>query len=168
METVSTVVVGGGIAGTAMAYYLAREGEQDIVLVEGATYGSGATAGSFGNVRQQFGTALEVEVRRGERSFPLALTAVRPPKGLGLEVLATALGLEAGRDRDGLVVATVARGSEAARAGLRPGDRLLGANGQRLADAEQLGREVLRSLDRGSLLLVVGRGRYAYNLNFPL
>jgi serine protease Do len=114
------------------------------------------------------GTPLEVEIRRGEQSFPLALTAVRPPQGLGLEVLATALGIEAERDRDGLVVASVTRGSEAARAGLRAGDRLLGANGQRLADAEQLGREVLRSLDRGSLLLVVGRGRYAYNLNFPL
>ncbi|GMU63827.1 MAG: putative periplasmic serine endoprotease DegP-like protein [Acidobacteriota bacterium] len=114
------------------------------------------------------GTPLRVEVRRGEQSFPLALSAVRPPKGLGLQVLAAALGLEAERAGDALVVATVARGSEAARAGLRPGDRLLGANGQRLADAEQLGREVLRSLDRGSLLLVVGRGRYAYNLNFPL
>jgi serine protease Do len=114
------------------------------------------------------GTPLKVEVRRGETGFPLALSAVRPPQGLGVEVLATAIGIEAGRDRDGVFVESVARGSEAARAGLRPGDRLLGANGQRLADAEQLGREVLRSLDRGSLLLVVGRGRYAYNLNFPL
>jgi serine protease Do len=114
------------------------------------------------------GTPLKVEVRRGEASFPLALSAVRPPQGLGLEVLATAIGIEAGRDREGVFVESVARGSEAARAGLRPGDRLLGANGQRLADADELGREVLRSLDRGSLLLVVGRGRYAYNLNFPL
>ena len=45
---------------------------------------------------------------------------------------------------------------------------MLGANGQRLADAEALGREVLRAIDRGSLLLVVQRGRYAYNLTFPL
>jgi len=62
----------------------------------------------------------------------------------------------------------VGRGSVAARAGLRPGDRVLAANGQRLRDAELLGHEVLRGLDRGSLLLVVGRGRYAYNLNLPL
>jgi sarcosine oxidase subunit beta len=69
MEKVSTVVVGGGIAGTAMAYYLAREGEKDILLVEGDTYGSGATAGSFGNVRQQFGTAIEVECSRRGLAF---------------------------------------------------------------------------------------------------
>ena len=69
VELVGTVVIGGGIAGTAMAYYLAREGVPDIVLVEGNEYGSGATAGSFGNVRQQFGTPLEVECSRRGLQF---------------------------------------------------------------------------------------------------
>ena len=69
MEAVDTLVIGGGIAGTAMAYYLAREGVTDIVLVEADQYGSGATAGSFGNVRQQFGTPLEVECSRRGLQF---------------------------------------------------------------------------------------------------
>lgn len=69
METVGTVVIGGGIAGAAMAYYLARESVRDIVLVESGQYGSGATAGSFGNVRQQFGTPLEVECSRRGLQF---------------------------------------------------------------------------------------------------
>lgn len=69
MERVGTLVIGGGIAGTAMAYYLAREGVTDILLVEGEIYGSGATAGSFGNVRQQFGTPLEVECSRRGLAF---------------------------------------------------------------------------------------------------
>jgi len=114
------------------------------------------------------GTPVRIEVRRGARTFPLALVAVRPPRGLGLTVLEQALGLTVSGGARGLVVEGVARGSLAARAGLEPGDRLLGANGQRLEGTEQLGHEVLRGVDRGSLLLVVGRGRYAYNLNFPL
>ncbi len=114
------------------------------------------------------GTPLRVEVRRGERSFTLALSAVRPPRGLGLEVLASALGLTVAGAGEGLAIERVGRGSEGERVGLRAGDRLLAANGQRIGNAEQLGNEVLRALDRGSLLLVVGRGRYAYNLNLPI
>jgi len=114
------------------------------------------------------GTAIKVDVRRGARSFALALVAERPPRGRGLEVLDGALGLKVTRDGRGLIVDDVARGSLAERAGLEPGDRVLAANGQRLSDAEQLGLEVLRALDRGSLFLVVGRGRFAYNLNLPL
>ena len=68
----------------------------------------------------------------------------------------------------GLIVDRVEGGSLAERAGLEPGDRVLAANGQRLDDVEKLGHEVLRALDRGSLFLIVGRGRFAYNLNFPL
>jgi serine protease Do len=114
------------------------------------------------------GTPLRVDALRGERRVRLALTAARPPRGLGLRVLETTLGLGTRSERGGLVIDRVERRSTAAQAGLQPGDRLLAANGQRLTSLEQLGHEVLRSLDRGSLFLVVGRGRYAYNLNLPL
>jgi len=114
------------------------------------------------------GTSLTIQIRRGESSFPLALAAERPPKGLGLRVLGSALGLTVTSGRGGLYVDRVDRRSRADRAGFEPGDQLVAANGQRLTDLEQLSDEVLRSLDRGSLYLVVGRGRYAYNLNLPL
>ena len=68
----------------------------------------------------------------------------------------------------GIVVANVARNSAAAKRGLQPGDRILAANGHEVAEPEALGREVLRGYDRGGVLLVVQRGRYAYNLSFPL
>jgi len=111
---------------------------------------------------------VRIDARRGERRLSLALTAVHPPRGLGLEVLSSDLGLAVSREGEGLVVSRITPGSTAARAGLRPGDRVIAANGQRLKDDEELGHEVLRGLDRGSLLLVVGRGRFAYNLNLPL
>ena len=63
-----TVIVGGGIAGTALAYYLARGGVEDIVLLERDQLGSGMTAASFSGVRQQFSTPLEIELsKRGLR-----------------------------------------------------------------------------------------------------
>src|SRR5216683_1396593 len=68
-ERVGTLIVGGGIAGCALAHYLAQEGETDIVLVEADELGSGSTGGSFGGVRQQFSTPLEIELSRRGLEF---------------------------------------------------------------------------------------------------
>jgi len=68
-ERVSTLIIGGGIAGAALAHYLAEEGEKDILLVEADELGSGSTGGSFGGVRQQFSTPLEIELSRRGLDF---------------------------------------------------------------------------------------------------
>jgi len=63
-----TVIIGGGITGVGLAYYLSALGESDILLVEGNELASGCTGGSLGGVRQQFSTPLEVELAlRGKR-----------------------------------------------------------------------------------------------------
>ena len=69
MERVGTAIIGGGIVGCAVAYYLAREGESDILLLEADQLGSGSTGGSFGGVRQQFSTPLEIEFSRRGLEF---------------------------------------------------------------------------------------------------
>ena len=68
-QRVGTAIIGGGIAGCALAYYLAMEGETDILLVEAGELGSGSTGGSFGGVRQQFSTPLEIELSRRGLEF---------------------------------------------------------------------------------------------------
>ena len=69
MERVGTAIIGGGIAGSAVAYYLAELGESDILLLEADELGSGSTGGSFGGVRQQFSTPLEIEFSRRGLEF---------------------------------------------------------------------------------------------------
>ncbi|HEV2852371.1 MAG TPA: trypsin-like peptidase domain-containing protein [Thermoanaerobaculia bacterium] len=114
------------------------------------------------------GSPVDLEVRRGGRTVKLALKAVRPPQGLGLRVLEQSVGLSLDEGRGGLAVRRVTGGSPADRRGLRPGDVILGANGQRTDSTEALGREILRGLDRGGVLLSVQRGRYVYTLDFAL
>jgi sarcosine oxidase subunit beta len=69
MKSVGTAIVGGGIVGVSLAYYLALHGESDIVVFEGRDLGSGCTAGSFGGVRQQFSTPEMVEFALRGRRF---------------------------------------------------------------------------------------------------
>jgi S1-C subfamily serine protease len=114
------------------------------------------------------GTAVDAEVRRGSQTVKVRLRAVHPPQGLGLQVLDRSVGLAVEPVRGGLAIRRVANGSLAEQKGLRPGDVILGANGQQVDSVENLGREVLRGLDRGGLLLAVQRGRWVYNLDFPL
>jgi serine protease Do len=114
------------------------------------------------------GTSLLLELRRGKETLKFAVAAIRPPQGMGLRLLESSVGLRVQVERGRLVVAGVARGSAADERGLAPGDVVLGANGNEVGDPEALGREVLRGFDRGGLLLVVQRGRFAYNLSFPL
>jgi serine protease Do len=114
------------------------------------------------------GSAVSLELRRGERTLTVSLKAVQPPQGLGRQILESNVGLGVAESQGALVIRRVTEGSLAAGKGLRPGDVILGANGQEVSREEDLGREVLRGLERGGLLLAVQRGRYVYNLDFPM
>lgn len=68
-ERLGTLVIGGGIVGCAVAYYLAEQGAKDILVVERQALASGSTGGSFGGVRQQFSTPLEIELSKRGLEF---------------------------------------------------------------------------------------------------
>ncbi len=114
------------------------------------------------------GTPIALRVQRGGRTLDLKVAPIHPPHDLGLRILAERVGLSVDGGRDGLAIARVAAGSDAAQTGLRAGDAILQANGRDVDKPDALGEEVLRGFDRGTLLLVVQRGRYAYNLEFHL
>jgi serine protease Do len=116
----------------------------------------------------QADSPIALDVRRGGRTLRLTLRAQSPPQGTGLTVLERSVGLVVGGGRGELAVQRVLRGSAADRRGLAAGDLILGANGQRVGSADDLAREVLRAMDRGSLLLAVQRGPFVYNLEFSL
>jgi S1-C subfamily serine protease len=111
---------------------------------------------------------VQVELRRGERTRTVSVKASRTPEDLGLEVLRREIGISVAQLRGGLVLTSVARESPADRKGLERGDVLLAVNGVRVTTLEDVARAVERGYGRSGLVLVVGRGGYAYNLTFAL
>jgi sarcosine oxidase subunit beta len=63
------VVAGAGAIGASVAYHLALLGARDVVLVDRAEVGGGATAKAMGGVRQQFSTAAEVRLTQESIRF---------------------------------------------------------------------------------------------------
>jgi sarcosine oxidase subunit beta len=62
MRAADTVIVGGGIIGTSIAYHLARRGARGVVVLERDLVGSGSTSRANGGVRLQFATALNIQL----------------------------------------------------------------------------------------------------------
>lgn len=61
-NSAQTVIIGGGVMGLATAYYLAKNGMKDLVVIEKNTVCSGSSGRCAGGFRQQFPTVPEVQM----------------------------------------------------------------------------------------------------------
>jgi sarcosine oxidase, subunit beta len=68
-ERAEIVIVGGGVMGLAIAYYLARHGLDDVVVIERGYLAEGASGRNGGGVRQQWST--EINIRLMQESVEL-------------------------------------------------------------------------------------------------
>lgn len=59
-NTAEVVIIGGGIIGCATAYYLAKQGVTDVVVIEKDFLASGSTGRCGAGVRQQWGLKMNV------------------------------------------------------------------------------------------------------------
>jgi sarcosine oxidase subunit beta len=63
METADVVIVGGGIAGSSIAYHLTAAGCRNVLVIERETsQGKGSTGKSMGGVRAQFATPVNIQM----------------------------------------------------------------------------------------------------------
>jgi C-terminal processing protease CtpA/Prc len=92
----------------------------------------------------------------------------KPPSGLGTRILREDIGIALRAGQGGLRVSVVDRDGAAARAGLESGDILLALNGERTREISDVDRILQRDHNRTTLVMEVGRGRFAYTLTFPL
>ena len=58
------VIVGGGIIGASIAYYLSKKGMKGVILLEKGILGEGATGKCAGGIRTQFSTPINIHFSR--------------------------------------------------------------------------------------------------------
>ncbi len=103
------------------------------------------------------GSARTTQIRPGE-----------PPSSLGLRILEEVAGLRVADARRAVVVDAVLTGSRGDNIGLASGDVVVGINGVEVGSVRELNDELIKAADRSSIVLSVARGRYIYNLTFPM
>ena len=91
-----------------------------------------------------------------------------PPADLGLRMLREVAGLTVADERRAVVIDNVTSGTRAAEIGLQAGDLIVGVNGVEVTSTRDANTQLLRGAERSSIVLSVARGRYVYNLTFPM
>ncbi|HET7434698.1 MAG TPA: trypsin-like peptidase domain-containing protein [Thermoanaerobaculia bacterium] len=114
------------------------------------------------------GQTLQVTVGREGSPRTLTIRPTEPPQSLGLRILEDVAGLRVADERRSVVIDEVVSGSRAGNVGLQAGDVIVGVNGAEVTSVGDLNHEIIRGADRSSIVLSVARGRYVYNLTFPM
>jgi Do/DeqQ family serine protease len=114
------------------------------------------------------GHPVDVTINRDGASRPMSLRPIDPPNDLGLRILWEVAGLRVSESRGVVVVDEVANGSRGASFGLNSGDVIVGVNGTEIASVKELNQQLTQAAERSSFVLSVQRGRYVYNLTFPM
>jgi serine protease Do len=125
---------------------------------------------SFSTIASTLGAnqPVDVSVMRAGETIRLRLRPSDPPRSLGLRILEEIAGLRVVDQSRSVRVDEVLRGSRSANIGLAPGDVIVGINGVEIRSAKELNDELIRAAERSSIVLSIARGRYIYNLTFPM
>ena len=125
---------------------------------------------AFSTYTATLGTGQPVEItftRRGSASRA-QLRPADPPANLGLRILEEVAGLRVADQNRAVVIDDVIPGTRAAEIGLQAGDPIVMINGREVSSTPQANTELIRGAERSSIVLSVQRGRYIYNLTFPM
>jgi serine protease Do len=114
------------------------------------------------------GQTVAVTIDRGGTTRTIEVRAGDPPGDLGLRILEQVAGLRVADERRAVIVDEVISRSRAAEVGIQPGDLIVGVNGNEIADTRGLNTQLIAGAERSSIVLSVARGRYVYNVTFPM
>ncbi len=113
------------------------------------------------------GDLVPLKVRRGRKEVEFIVRAEVPGEKEARRILWEWFGIEVGRERMGLEITRIRRGSTAARVGLQRGDRILEVEGERV-EGEEFSERILGAGQKGLLLLLVQRGRWGYRVTLTV
>jgi serine protease Do len=143
-----------------------RAGDQ-VVSVDGTPIDSQEAFETILSTRGP-GKPLKVVLRAKDGDRTVTLQGEAPPAGIGTRLLQDELGMGLRSGGDEMRITIIDRNGVAAQAGLKTGDLLLSLNGTQVRTAEDVDRIFQRDLNKNSVAIEIGRGRFSYSLTLPL
>jgi serine protease Do len=114
------------------------------------------------------GQPLSLTLIRSGATRTVSVRASDPPANLGIRVLDEIAGLRVSDEARSVVVDEVVPGSRSGNMGLAAGDIVVGVNGVEVRSTRELNDEVMKAAERSSIVLSIARGRFIYNLTYPM
>jgi S1-C subfamily serine protease len=140
----------------------------DIITAVGDRQVDSREAFSTATATLTAGQSTQLTLDRGGATQRVQVQLADPPADLGLRILEQVAGLRIADENRSVVIDQVLSGTRAADTGLQPGDLIVAINGAEVRTTREANAEVVRGAERSSIVLSVARGRYVYNLTFPM
>jgi serine protease Do len=140
----------------------------DVITAVGGKAVDSREAFSTATATVAAGQTIALTVDREGDTRTVNVRAADPPGALGLRILEEVAGLRVADENRSVIIDDVVRGSRAAEIGLASGDVIVGVNGQEVSTTQALNTQLIAGAERSSIVLSVARGRYVYNLTFPM
>jgi serine protease Do len=112
-------------------------------------------------------STISLSVYRGGSTKTLSITAVQYPTQLAENRAWERLGIRVKPGQEGLVINAIRSGSPAAEVGLVSGDVVLRLNNQPMTSIEVFREALAAARTSKTVLLLVRRGRFGYNISLP-
>ncbi len=112
-------------------------------------------------------TAVSLTLFRQAASRTVSITPVQYPSKLAESLAWDRLGLRVRPGEGGIVITAVRPGSAASQVGLSAGDVILKLNNQPMGSMEVFWESLVTARGSKSVLLLVRRGRFGYNIPLP-
>ncbi len=136
-----------------------------------------AVGGRAVESREQFSTAIatvgagdsvKVTIVRDGAARDVTVRATDAPRGAGLTILEEVAGIRVEDRNEAVMISSVIANTRADRIGLQPGDVIVAIDGIEVRTKQALSDAMMRSTERSSIVLSIARGRFIYNLSFPM
>jgi serine protease Do len=114
------------------------------------------------------GQTTSLTIDRAGATQRVQVQLADPPADLGLRILEQVAGLHLADENRSVVIDQVLPGTRAAEIGLQAGDLVVAVNGAEVRSTRDANTELVRGAERSSIELSEQRGRYIYNLTFPM
>lgn len=114
------------------------------------------------------GDKIDLTILRANQKIKISEVLTKPPENIGEVILKENIGILVEDTRKGVKIKNVLKNSQADKIGIDPGDYILGINGFKTENLENINKIIQKNLDKDSIVLYIYHSYETYKITFEL